>query len=78
MYFIFDIIALMIFFLTVSSCRTKGFFKSFFGTMKVVISILIAYIFMPSMAYFYRTSFVEKLVTDNVAERINILTQKTA
>ena len=77
MYFIFDIIAVLIFVLTVVSCRSKGFFKSFFGTLKVVLAIVISYVFMPTVAYFYRTAFVEKTITDTVASRINVLAQKT-
>ena len=78
MYFILDVIALAIFLITVISCQRKGFFKSFFGLIKVVLALVVAYIFMPTVAYFYRTSFVERLVSKNVAERINVLAQKTA
>ena len=73
MYFILDVIALAIFLITVISCQRKGFFKSFFGLIKVVLALVVAYIFMPTVAYFYRTSFVERLVSKNVAERINVL-----
>lgn len=78
MFFIFDVIALVIFLLTVVSCRSKGFFRSFFGMMKVIISIIVAYIFMPTVAYFFRTSFVEKMISGTVADRINTLAQSTA
>ncbi len=78
MYFILDIIAVLIFVITVARCRSKGFFKSFFGMIKVVASIIISYIFMPSVAYFYRTKIIEKIVTDKVAVRINILSQRTS
>ncbi len=78
MFFVFDVIALAIFLITVVSCRSKGFLRSFLGMMKVVISIIIAYIFMPTVAYFFRTSFVEKLISENVADRINALAVKTA
>ncbi|MBQ8208458.1 MAG: CvpA family protein [Clostridia bacterium] len=78
MFFILDVIAVIIFLMTVISCRSKGFFKSFFGLIKVVLALIVAYLFMPTAAYFYRTSFVEKLVSDTVAERINNLAQKTA
>ncbi len=78
MYFILDVIALIIFLITVISCRRKGFFKSFFGLIKVVLALVAAYIFMPTVAYFYRTGFVEKMISKNVAERINALAQKTA
>lgn len=77
MFFILDVIAVAIFLMTVISCRTKGFFKSFFGLIKVILALIIAYIFMPTLAYIYRTSFVEKLISDTVAERINSLAQKT-
>lgn len=78
MFFILDVIALAIFLITVISCRNKGFFKSFFGLIKVVLALIISYAFMPSVAYFYRTTFVEKLISNTVADRINILAQKTA
>ena len=78
MYFVLDVIALIIFLQTVISCRRKGFFKSFFGLIKVVLALVIAYMFMPTVAYFYRTGFVEKMVSKNVAERINALSQKTS
>ncbi len=78
MYFILDVVAIIIFLLTVISCRRKGFFRSFFGLIKVILALVVAYTFMPTVAYFYRTSFVERLVSRNVAERINVLAQKTA
>lgn len=78
MYFILDVIAIIIFLVTVFSCRSKGFFKSFFGLIKVVVALIVSYLFMPTVAYFYRTSFVEKLITNTVAQRINTLAQKTA
>lgn len=77
MYFILDVIALIIFLITVISCRRKGFFKAFFGLIKVVLALIVAYMFMPTVAYFYRTGFVENMVSKNVAERINALVQKT-
>ena len=78
MYFILDVIALIIFLITVISCQRKGFFKSFFGLIKVILALVVAYIFMPTVAYFYRTGFVEKMISKNVADRINALSQKTA
>lgn len=78
MFFIFDLIALLIFLINVISCRTKGFFKSFFGMLKVVIALIVAYVFMPTVAYFYRTSFVDKTITNAVADRINSFVQSTA
>ena len=78
MFFIFDLIALLIFLINVISCRVKGFFKSFFGMLKVIIAIIVAYVFMPTVAYFYRTSFVDKMITNAVAERINSFVQSTA
>lgn len=78
MFFVLDIIAVLLFLLSVVSCHHKGFFKSFFGMLKVVIAIIASYIFMPTVAYFYRTNFVEKLISDNVASRINSIARRTA
>lgn len=78
MYFIIDVIALIIFLITVISCRHKGFFKSFFGFIKVILALIVSNLFMPTVAYFYRTSFVEKMISNTVAERINSLAQSTA
>lgn len=78
MFFVLDVLAVVFFISSIISCRNKGFFKSFFGMIKVLLSLLVAYVFMPTIAYFYRTKFVEKLITENVAERINSLAQKTA
>ncbi len=77
MYFVLDVIAIIIFLMTVISCRRKGFFKSFFGLIKVLLALVAAYVFMPTVAYLYRTGFVERIVSENVAERIDALAQKT-
>ncbi len=77
MYFILDVIAVIILVFSVISCCARGFFKSFFSMAKVAVSIGVAYIFMPTLAYFFRTSFIEKSVSKTVVDRLDSLTQKT-
>ncbi|MGN1047166.1 MAG: CvpA family protein [Eubacteriales bacterium] len=78
MFLILDAIAILIFVIAVIRCRSRGFFRSFFGTLKVAIAIVVAYIFRPAVAYYFRTGFVEKAISNNVADRIHSIAQKTA
>lgn len=78
MFLILDVIAILIFVITVVRCCRRGFFKSFFGTLKVGIAIVISYMFRPAVAYYYRTGFVEKLINNSVTERIRSIAQKTS
>lgn len=73
MFLIFDVIAVVIFVFTVISCRNKGFMSSFLGTIKVALAIVISYVFMPTVSYYFRTGFVEKLITGSVTDRLHSL-----
>lgn len=78
MFLILDAIAVLIFVINVITCRRKGFFRSFFGTLKVAIAIVVSYMFRPAVAYYYRTGVVEKLINKSVADRIHSIAQKTS
>lgn len=73
MFLIFDVIAVIIFVFTVVSCRNKGFMSSFLGTIKVALAIVISYVFMPTVSYYFRTGFVEKIITGSVTDRLHSL-----
>lgn len=75
MFLIFDVIAIFIFAFTVISCYHKGFMKAFLGTLKVVFAIIISYVFMPTVSFYFRRGFVEKIITGGVSDRIHSLVQ---
>lgn len=78
MFFIIDLLALLIFFGTVVSCYRKGFFKSFFSSIRVVLAIIVSYMFMPTVSYLYRTKFVQDAVSGVIEGRLFALVQETA
>lgn len=78
MFFVLDVLALIIFFGTIISCYHKGFFKAFFGTIKVIVSVVVAYLFMPTLSYFFRTKFIQKTVSGAIEERVSAIVNGVA
>ncbi len=78
MYFILDLIAIILFLVVLVSCYRKGFLKSFLSSLKVLLSIILAYVFTPTVSFYIRTGFVEEKVTGIIGERISAMTIKTA
>ncbi len=78
MYFILDLVAIILFLIVLVSCYRKGFLRSFLSSLKVVLSIVLAYVFTPTVSFYIRTGFVEERVTEIVHRRILGVTTKTA
>ncbi len=78
MFLALDIIVVVIFGATLIHCIRKGFVVSVLNLLKSILAVVVAYLFSPALADFFKTSFLDRAITVPVKNRLEVMLEETA
>ena len=78
MFLALDIIVVVIFAATLIHCIRKGFLVSVLNLLKSILAVAVAYLFSPTLADFFKRSFLGEAITAPVRKRLHVMLDETA